>query len=181
VKKLYQFILKKTGWTIAGNTGYPDKCILCVAPHTSNWDFILGKLVYASMGKKAKFLMKKTWFFFPMNILLKAIGGIPVDRTKKTSLTEQLVELFSQNDQLQIAITPEGTRKKSEEWKKGFYYIAYQAKIPIIIVVVDYRIKTVDFRAIFNPTGDADTDIEIIKNYYKGAQGKHPENFSITQ
>lgn len=167
------------GWRITGDTNLPSKCVICVAPHTSNWDFILGKLVYKSLGKQASFLMKKSWFFFPLGIILKAIGGIPVNRSKKSSLTETLAKEFSIRDKFQLAITPEGTRKKKDDWKKGFYYIALEGKVPIVVAALDYSTKTVDFKATFHPTGDADKDITEIKSYYKSEMAKKPENFTI--
>lgn len=179
MQKLSRFILKKLGWKIEGITDYPNKCILCVAPHTSNWDLFLGKLIYSSLGKKANFLIKKTWFFFPMNLVFNAIGGIPVDRSKKTSLTEQMAEEFKKRDYFQLAITPEGTRKQNSDWKRGFYYIALEAKIPIVIIVLDYKDKTVYFKTVFTPTGNADEDIDKIKSYYVNATGKHQGKFSI--
>jgi len=179
VKKICSFILKIAGWKIARETNYPYKCVICVAPHTSNWDFILGKLAYTSMGRTANFLMKKSWFFFPMSILLNAIGGIPVNRSQKSSMTEVLAGEFSKRDKFQLAITPEGTRKKKDDWKRGFYYIALEAKVPIVIVAFDYGTKIVDFKKVFYPTGDADKDIEQIKSYYKNVKGKNPENFTI--
>lgn len=178
MKKIAAFLLKALGWKIEGGTAYPKKCILCVAPHTSNWDLLLGKLVYASLGKQASFLMKKSWFFFPMNIIFKALGGIPVDRSKKNSLTDQLAEEFRSRKQFQLAITPEGTRKRNEEWKKGFYYIAMAAEVPIVIIIMNYGDKTIYFRDVFYPTGNVEEDMLKIKSYYKDAIGKHPENFT---
>ncbi|NDW18216.1 acyltransferase [Dysgonomonas sp. 216] len=179
MKKISSFILRKIGWKIEGITDFPDKCVICVAPHTSNWDLFLGKLVYSAMGRKACFLIKKSWFFFPMNIIFNALGGIPVDRNRKTALTDQMVEQFANRNCFQLAITPEGTRKKNSEWKKGFYYIALAANVPIVIVILDYGKKTVDFRAVFAPTGDADADIAHIQAYYKDVEGKHPEKFTM--
>ncbi len=112
-----------------------------------------------------------------MNIFLKALGGIPVDRGKKNSLTEQMAQEFSKRDYFQLAITPEGTRKKNAEWKRGFYYIALSAKIPVVIVVFDYGRKTVTYKTVFYPTGNIEEDMLKIKSYYAGAAGKNPENF----
>lgn len=179
MQKLSSFILKRLGWKTAGITGYPQKCILCVAPHTSNWDLILGKLIYSSLGRKACFLIKKTWFFFPMNYIFDALGGIPVDRTKKTSLTEQMAYQFESRDKFELAITPEGTRSKNSEWKKGFYYIALAANVPIVVVVLDYKDKTAYFKTALMPSGDVDKDMAVIKSYYRNAKGKNPENFSL--
>ncbi len=179
MRKLSAFILKLLNWRVEGNTNFPDKCILCVAPHTSNWDLILGKIIYASIGKKASFLMKKSWFFFPMNLIFNAIGGIAVDRSKKNSLTDIMAEEFSKRKTFQLAITPEGTRKRNSEWKKGFYYIALAANVPIVIVIFDYGRKVAEFKDVFYPTGDVDTDMLKIKEYYKDAKGKNPENFAM--
>lgn len=178
MKKLYQFILNIIGWKIVEDIECPDKCVICVAPHTSNWDLILGKIVYGSMGRKASFLMKKSWFFFPMNIIFRAIGGIPVDRSKKNSLTEQLAEEFNKRDTFNLAITPEGTRKHNADWKKGFYFIALAANVPIVISILDYQDKTVYFKAIFHPSGNIEEDLPKIKAYYKNAKGHRPELFS---
>lgn len=179
MKKICRFILKITRWKVVGDTDIPDKCVICVAPHTSNWDFPLGLITYTAMGKHASFLMKKDWFFFPMSVLFKAIGGIPVDRSKKTSLTDQIVEIYNSRESFQLAITPEGTRKHNPEWKKGFYYIALAAKVPIAIIAFDYKNKTIYFKNIFVPTGDADGDLAEIKSFYKGVTAKHPKNFAL--
>lgn len=179
MRKFSSFILKVIGWKTEGITGYPAKCVLCVAPHTSNWDLILGKFIYSSLGRKASFLIKKTWFFFPMNLIFKALGGIPVDRSKNTSLTEQMVREFESRNHFELAVTPEGTRKKNNEWKKGFYYIALAAKVPIVIVILDYKDKTAYFKDTFVPTGDVEKDMIAIKSYYKDAKGKHSSQFSL--
>lgn len=179
MKKICKFIIKLIGWKIVVRTNLPDKSVICVAPHTSNWDLLLGLIVYKSMGRKASFLIKKDWFFFPMNLLFRAVGGIPVDRSKKTSLTEQMAEEYSKRDRFELAITPEATRKLNTEWKKGFYFIAQAAAVPIVVTTIDYAKKEVDFKAVFHPTGDVDADIEEIKSYYKDVTAKHPEYFSL--
>lgn len=179
MKKICQWTLKLIGWKITGLTDLPKKCVICVAPHTSNWDLLLGLIVYKSMGRKAHFLIKKDWFFFPMNLIFKLLGGIPVDRSRKTSLTEQMVEIYSKETDFQLAITPEATRKLNSEWKKGFYFIAMAARVPIVVTAIDYKKKEVDFKKVITPSGDADADIEIIKSYYKGVTARHPEYFSL--
>ncbi len=179
MKSICKFIIKLIGWKIVGETNLPDKSVICVAPHTSNWDLLLGLIVYKSMGRKASFLIKKDWFFFPMNIIFKALGGIPVDRSKKTSLTEQMAEVYAKRNYFELAITPEATRKLNTEWKKGFYFIAMAANVPIVITAMDYGKKEVDFKAVFHPTGDVDADIIEIKSYYKDVTARHPEYFSL--
>lgn len=111
-------ILKLFGWTVRVSVPDYPKCIICVAPHTSNWDFIIGKLAYASVRRKAGFLMKDTWFFWPLGCFFRAIGGLPVPRRKRGErpLTDIIVARFEEADRLAIAITPEGTRSRTCEW-----------------------------------------------------------------
>jgi 1-acyl-sn-glycerol-3-phosphate acyltransferase len=153
------------------------KSVICVAPHTSNLDLFYGKLFYNAVGKKSKFLMKKEWFFFPFNMIFKSMGGIPIDRSKSSSVTEQIADEFSIHDDFHIAITPEGTRKKASEWKKGFYYIALKANVPIEVAYIDYEKKEIGIKAVFNPTGNVDEDIRKIRSMYEGITGCHKKNF----
>ena len=172
-------ILRLFGWSV--DISVPDypKCIYCVAPHTSNWDFILGELTIRSVGRKAGFLMKASWFFFPLGAIFKAIGGVPVERKNKTvSLTDVIVEKFNSTDKLAIAITPEGTRKRVTDWHTGFLRIARKANVPIILAKIDASAKKITITDTFTPTGNIDDDMAAIKAYYRGAQGIRPENFS---
>jgi len=114
-----------------------------------------------------------------MNILFRSLGGMPVDRSRNSSLTEQCAKLFEQHKTFQLAITPEATRKPNAEWKKGFYYIAQEASVPIIVTVIDYGSKVVDFRTVFTPSGDVESDISEIKSHYEGVTAKHPEKFRL--
>lgn len=167
------------GWTIVSEIDFPDKCVICVAPHTSNWDMPIGYLAYTAMGRKASFLIKKDWFFFPMNILFNALGGIPIDRSKSMSMTDQIVEVFNSRDKFNLAITPEGTRKPNADWKKGFYYIALAAKVPIVVASFDYKNKVITFHETVSPTGDIEKEMAYIKSFYKDAHAKFPENFIL--
>lgn len=172
---------KWMGWKAVVTVPDFDKCILCVAPHTSNWDFILAELFYGAIGRKARFLMKKEWFIFPLNFLLRAIGGIPVNRGRKTSLVDQIIEKAEDSDRFCLAITPEATRKYNPEWKHGFYYMALGASIPIVLYAVDYRSKTIFGEKVLHPSGNVDRDMREIKRYYLTFRdkGKHPENFTV--
>ncbi|MDO5665941.1 MAG: 1-acyl-sn-glycerol-3-phosphate acyltransferase [Bacteroidia bacterium] len=178
--KLSKFILNKIlGWKVTNILPDVPKCIIVVAPHTSNWDFIIGKLAYSSIGRTANFLIKKEWFIFPFNLFFKSIGGIPVERNKNTSMTEVLAAEFNKYDRLQLAITPEGTRKPVKEWKRGFYFIAMKAKVPILLIGLNYGKKEASILDLFHPSGDYENDIVKIKSYYKDIKGKHPENFIL--
>jgi len=179
MKILCRLILKLAGWSWSVTVPDYPKSILCIAPHTSNWDFILGKLFYGAVGRNANFLMKKDWFFFPLNHLLKAMGGIPVDRKKNTSLVEQLVISSKNNEKFILAITPEGTRKRNPHWKKGFYFIALQANIPIVLVCIDYKHKHIQMEKSVLPTGDEKKETNEIKRYFmENAVAKYPERFA---
>lgn len=177
--KISQLILHIAGWTITDTLPYRDKCVICVAPHTSNWDFIIGQLACSSIGRKSDFLMKKEWFFFPLGPLMRVMGGIPVDRTKPSSLSRRLIMMFAKRTHLNLAITPEGTRKAEKKWHTGFLHIAYEANVPIQCGVIDYRLKRILLEREFAPTGDFDADLQSIKDYYKQYKevGRHPDLF----
>ncbi|MDE6545017.1 MAG: 1-acyl-sn-glycerol-3-phosphate acyltransferase [Paramuribaculum sp.] len=176
---LSALILRIAGWKVTCTVPDFPKCIICVAPHTSNYDFIIGKLVYASLGRKAGFLMKSTWFFFPLGLIFRAIGGVPVYRDRKHgNLTRQLIERFDSADRLTLAITPEGTRSRTTEWRTGFLHIAREAGIPIVLGAIDFATKSVYLTDVFIPTGDTEADMRAVKDYYKPFTGKHPESFT---
>ena len=175
---LCRWALRVFNWKIGPEGDNLPKCVICVAPHTSNLDFTLGQLFYNAVGKKAKFLMKKEWFVFPLGFIFKGMGGIPINRDKSSSTTEQLAEEFSRRDVFHLAITPEGTRKKANEWKKGFYYIALKARVPIQIAYIDYGKREVGIKATFYPTGNAEEDIFTIRSMYEGIRGCHKKNFA---
>lgn len=170
-------ILKIAGWRVDITVPDYPKCIICVAPHTSNWDFVLGKLAYASVKRKAGFLMKEEWFFFPLGIFFRAIGGIPVSRKRHNSLVEAIVDKFNHSTRMALAITPEGTRSATSKWHLGFLHIARQANVPIVLGAIDFRTKHIVIEKEFTPTGDAEADIKVIKKYYSRFTGRFPERF----
>ncbi|MBR5083123.1 MAG: 1-acyl-sn-glycerol-3-phosphate acyltransferase [Prevotella sp.] len=179
-KKFCNWLLyKRMGWTKNVTAPHPDKFIICLAPHTSNWDFILGKLYSGAEGWKINFLMKKEWFFWPLGILFKRMGGIPVWRDKRTSLTDNLAETARKSDTFKLTITPEGTRSANPNWKKGFYIIAQKAGIPILLYGVDYERKYIECIHSMMPSGDIEKEMKEIKRYFKDFKGKHPEKFTI--
>lgn len=180
MQKICKWILKISGWKVVVTTEEPKKSIICVAPHTSNWDFIMGELYYTAMGRKSSFLMKKSWFFFPLGNLLRALGGVPIDRSKRTTVTDQMAEEFKRHDTLHLAITPEGTRGFVKKWKMGFYYIATKANVPIQLAYFDYAKKELGITEIMYPSGDESADFAKIKEYYKDVQAKFPEKFNLS-
>lgn len=177
---LCKFIYHKLlGWKAVVNVPDYDKYIICAAPHTSNWDLFIGKLFYGAIGRETGFMMKKDWFFWPLGPIFRWMGGIAVDRGKRTSLVEQAINIAKENEKFHLAITPEGTRKANPHWKKGFYYIAKGAGIPILLVGIDYSKKTITIGKEIHPSEDIDKDMREIKLFFKDFKGKHPENFSI--
>ena len=168
-----KWLLRRLGWTIGSTGENIPKCVICVAPHTSNYDFILGKLFYAAIGREAHFLMKKEWFFFPFNFIFKKMGGFPIDRKQNKSMTDHMAKLFDRYKSLHLAIAPEGTRKKVDKWKKGFYFIALKAQVPIQLAYIDYRKKEMGFKGTFYPTNNVEADIHTIRSYYQGMNGRN--------
>ncbi|MBD5321466.1 MAG: 1-acyl-sn-glycerol-3-phosphate acyltransferase [Duncaniella sp.] len=171
-------MLKLFGWQVRCTVPDYPKCIICVAPHTSNWDFVLGEFAWWSLGRKAGFLMKEAWFFFPMKYLFKALGGIPVSRRRGSSLSDAIIHKFETSERMNLAITPEGTRAKVTEWRTGFLHIAYEAHIPVVLGAIDAANKLVHLEQTFIPTGNIDADMRAIKNYYRQFEGIKPDRFS---
>ena len=167
------------GWTVDVTQTMPSKYVACMAPHTSNWDFIIGILYSRSENVRMNFLMKHEWFVGPLSKLFRRLGGIPVWRDRHTSMTETLAEKAIAANSFRLCVTPEGTRKRNPEWKRGFYYIAYKAHIPILLFGLDYEKRVIKCTKTVVPTGDYDSDIRVIKTYYKDFVGRHPENFDI--
>ncbi len=172
-------LYKRLKWTTEVTQPHPDKYIICLAPHTSNWDFILGQLYLKAEGFKSNFLMKKEWFFWPLGPIFRSIGGIPVWRSKNTSMTDNLGQTAKDAKEFHLCITPEGTRSANPDWKKGFYYIALKAEIPILLYGVDYKKRLIRCTKTIIPNGNIDEQMREIKLYFKDFQGKKPEKFTI--
>lgn len=180
VKGICQWILYKClGYKKIITQELPEKYIICMAPHTSNWDLILGQLFAHAEGIKCNFLMKKEWFFWPLGPIFRKMGGIPVWRSKHTSITDNLAAEADKRKTFGLCITPEGTRSLNPEWKKGFYFIALKAHLPIHLYGLDYEKKVIQCTRQIIPSGDVDKDMREIKLYFKVFKGKKPEKFTI--
>jgi len=152
---------------------------MIVAPHTSNWDFIIGMAAMLSLRLSASWLGKHTIFFWPLSGLIRWLGGIPVDRSLQQGTVDQIVELFRCREKLVVGLSPEGTRKKVEQWKTGFYQIALRAGVPILPVSLDYSKRAVGIGPLLTPSGDLEKDLQVIGAYYSLIKGKHPQQFSL--
>lgn len=183
---MFKLLFKLYGWKV---THYlPDeikKCVVVAAPHTSNWDFIFGMGALKNMTLSARFGIKKEWIRFPFKRLMLSLGALPIDRSAKNTLGEKkgtvdaMADLFAQHDRLHLIITPEGTRSRMEKWKTGFYHVALKANVPIALGFMDYKKRECGIDKIVYPTGDYKADMKQIMDFYKGVQGKYPENFSV--
>jgi len=176
VKKISAFILKMLGWQIRGPIPSDlKKYIIAVVPHTSNWDFPLGILVKWALGLNVNFIGKHSLFKWPHGFIFYWLGGQPVDRSKSSNYVDQIVDVFNSKESFALAIAPEGTRKKVEKLKTGFYHIAKKAKVPLILTKMDFGSKTIEFREPFYPTEDIEDDFSLIHKYFEGAKGFKPE------
>lgn len=175
-------LFRALGWKLVGNISHGiKKAVLVVAPHTSNWDGFYGLLFCFVKQLPVKFAIKKEALFFPVGPMLKWIGAIPIDRGKKNasakrgSMVQFMTAMLQQQDALMLIIAPEGTRSHVKRWKRGFYYIALQAKVPLVLSYIDYRQKHIGFGPTVYPTGDITKDLQQIQAFYKDKVGKYPE------
>ncbi len=181
MKWISKIIFRLMGWKLKGLLPQDiKKCVILAAPHTSNMDFILGRLAYFILGVPVKFLIKKESFKPPLGGLLKRMGGIPVDRSRNNNLVGQVAGLFNKSEVLYVVITPEGTRKLVHNWRKGFYYIALKANVPIALGFMDYGKKEGGIGPVFYPSGDYEADFETIRAFYRTKTARYPEKFNLS-
>ncbi len=179
-KAIYQFLFRIFKWKIINAPELNSfQYVLIAAPHSSNWDFFVGLAVKNILKIHPHFFAKKELFFFPFNIFLKAIGGVPVDRANKHDLVSDISKQFEKDKTFSLALAPEGTRKAVPKFKTGFYQIAYQAKVQIVMVGLDYEKKEVCFASPFYPTGNFEQDAVLIEAFYKDKKGKNRNVGSI--
>lgn len=179
-KRLAYLILSMIGWKLVGNLPVGlRKAVIIVAPHTSNWDFFIGYLAYVCLGVKAKFLMKKEIFVFPIASIAKKLGGIAVNRNEKNTIVEDVVKAINNSDDFILTITPEGTRSKVMEWKSGFWRIAKMAEIPVIVGFLDFKEKKVGILGAVKLTDNYEDDLGRIQNMYRNISGLYPDKFYL--
>jgi 1-acyl-sn-glycerol-3-phosphate acyltransferase len=180
ITRLFALIFRLKGWKIVGTIPTDiKKAVIIAAPHTSSWDFIFALALRRILKIKMHYLAKKELFKFPLRILLNNTGGIPVERSKRQSMTEQIIEKFNDSDELLIALSTEGTRKQVDKWKSGFYFIALGAHVPILPGYLDYKKKEAGFGAPIYLTGDVEKDMLQLKAFYQDKTGKNPALFNV--
>jgi len=169
-------LLRAFGWKVIPADRMRPPFVFIGAPHTSNWDFLLLLAAMLILRLDARWMGKHTLFRFPFGGLMRWLGGIPVDRTRAHNRVADIVAAFARNPDLIVCIPPEGTRKKVERWKTGFYRIAHGAGVPIMMTVIDAEAKALRLLDVFHPSGDLDHELLQIQRHYVGFRGLRPEN-----
>ncbi len=177
---LGQLILTLLGWRFEGeDPANLPKYVLVVAPHTSNWDGFVGFTALFAMGMNINWMGKHTLFKGTLGKVMRWLGGVPIKRDTRHGFVEQLIEQFHAREKFVLAVTPEGTRKKVTKWKTGFYYIALEAKIPIVLAFLDYSRKSLGFGPRIEISGDLEKDLQTIQMFFTKITARHPENFGM--
>ena len=175
---LSKFIYHKVlGWKVTGFTdfGKVKKAVIIAVPHTSWHDFYMGVLLRSVIGIEANFVGKKSLFKWPFGWIFRSLGGAPVVRKRNEKQVESIARIFKGREVFRMAMSPEGTRKKVEEWRTGFYYIAKTANVPIVMFTLDFENKENRFSEPFYPTDDKEADFKFMRAYFKDVKGKVPE------
>ncbi len=172
---LLQLILKLLGWKTIGQVPDVPKYVMIGYPHTSNWDTFIGLLLFKSMGVHLHWLAKQSLFKRPFSWFLEKSGAVPINRKKSQNLVQKTKEIFRKADYFVLTLSPEGTRKKTDHWRTGFYYMALEAKVPIALGFLNYANKTGGFGPLIWPSGNIEQDMVKIRNFYLGIHGKFPE------
>jgi 1-acyl-sn-glycerol-3-phosphate acyltransferase len=166
------------GWRLEGTMPDYAKSVIIVGPHTSNWDFIVFMMGSFVLGIRGQWIGKHTIFWGPLGWLFRKLGGIPLNRSASHDLVGQAVKALKESTAMTLVLAPEGTRKKSDHWKSGFYYFALGAGVPILMAYADYSKKTAGIGAELWPTGNVEADLEKIRAFYNGITPRYPEHRS---
>lgn len=175
MRSLSSFLLFKVfGWKFVGS--FPDvkKCVVAVVPHTHWIDFPLGLLVRSILGIEINYVGKKSLFDSPFGWFFRWTGGAPVDRGKRSDTVKAVADIFDSREVFRLALAPEGTRKKVDKWRSGFYYIALEAGVPIVFVAFDFGKKQVKFSKPKMPSGNFDKDYPQYLHFFDGVVGYVP-------
>lgn len=165
-----RIFLTLCGWTVSGALPPDKKFVLIGAPHASNWDFPFGLAATFVFRLKTCWLGKHTLFKGPSAIIMRALGGIAIDREQAHGVVDQIVDTINSANRIVIMIAPSGTRKQTSHWRSGFYHIAHQANIPIVCGSINYKKKEINFGDSIITTGNIRQDMNTIRNYYRKMQ-----------
>ncbi len=178
---LASWLMRLLGWKFKGGVPPLRKMVLIVAPHTSNWDFPLGVLARAAINRKIRFIGKASLFRPPFGFIFRWLGGFPVARTVSQDTVAFVVQMFNQNEDFLFALSPEGTRQYTPQIRTGFYQIALQAGVPILMIGFDFSKKEIQIQPPFYPTGNKKQDFEFILGYFKTVKGYYPDQGIVDQ
>ena len=174
-QKFGRTILRIMGWRVVGEIPSHERILIIGAPHTSNWDFVLAMAAILALNLKLRWLGKHTIFKPGVRWFMDWLGGIPVNRGQPESIVDNVARLVEQDKGIVIGLAPEGTRKKVDTWKTGFYYIAKKANVPILMFTLDFKNKVNKFSEPFYPTDDIEADFKFMRAFFDGVEGKIPE------
>jgi len=169
-------VLEAAGWTT--RLSVPDdleRCVVIGAPHTSNWDLALTLLVGAQIDLQFYWLGKQSLFRPPTGRLMRSLGGVPVDRSSSRNAVDQLAETLRTSDRMALVVAPEATRSRSEYWRSGFYYIAREAGVPLVLGYVDYRRREAGLGRVLDPVGEIAEVMDALREFYRDKIGLYPE------
>jgi 1-acyl-sn-glycerol-3-phosphate acyltransferase len=178
-KTFGKFMLNRLGWSFDNHLPNIPKQVLIVAPHTSNWDFVIGVLVVFALDIEAHWIGKHTIFAPPFKGIMEWLGGIPVNRKLPNDLVVSTTKRFDEEEKFILGIAPEGTRGRVEKWKQGFYRIASGANVPVVCAYLDYRSKSIGFGQPLKLSGDFTKDFVTIREFYADVTAKFPEKFNL--
>jgi 1-acyl-sn-glycerol-3-phosphate acyltransferase len=169
--------LALVGWQIAGQPPNLPKFVAIGAPHTSNWDFPLGILLFIALGLRVSWMGKESFVNGPGKRVWQWMGGVAINRHATHGVVDQMIDVFNNQEKFVLGITPEGTRRKVDKWKSGFYHIAQGAKVPIFPIEIDYRQKRLKLHPVFAPSGELAVDLPQIQSLYANTSAKIPDQF----
>lgn len=172
-----RLFLELTGWTLDGEPPNERRFVVIAAPHTSNWDLVYLLAFAWACGLDINWMGKHQIFDGPQRRLMEALGGVPVRRDQNNDLVAQMTKEFAERDSLVLTIPPEATRQRADHWKSGFYRIAEAAGVPIVPSLLDYGRRTGGFGPPLYPSGDVSADMDVLRAFYEGSQGKYPDEF----
>lgn len=178
MRSVAALVLRLFGWRLVGEPPAVPRCLVIFAPHTSNWDFPILLLVKLGSGRPVYYLGKHSLFRPPFGWLFRFSGGIPVERGKPNRRVERIVRLFRERSDFWLAISPEGTRARTDHWKSGFYRIAIGAQVPLLLVFIDSATRQCGIGKLLELTGEPELDLARIAEFYRDKRGIEPANAS---
>ena len=178
LRSFAKWLLRVGGWTAVGGTPPVPKAVFIAAPHTSNWDGFWALVYRTAFDIDVRFFAKHSLFWFPLGNLLRALGGIDLDRSRAGSAVKQAIRMFEEQETFYFGLAPEGTRRKMPGWKTGFYRIAMGAGVPVYLGFLDFGKRRIGIGPRVDLTGDPDADLAVIRAYYEDVEGRWPQQAS---